>query len=101
MQPTCKQINLTFKIYFYLRVRITVVQFSDGKTDVFRMRGARLLHFTTRRRVIFKPICFFREPTRLLIKSDNLMAGFFCNLIDSVSDSGDQNGLKLCQAGIY
>lgn len=29
------------------------------------------------------------------------MAGFFCNLIDSASDSGDQNVLKLCQAGIY
>lgn len=63
--------------------------------------SARLLRSTTPRRVISKPICFFREPTRLLIKSDNLMAGFFCNLIDSASDSGDQNVLKLCQAGIY
>lgn len=29
------------------------------------------------------------------------MAGFFYNLIESVSHSSDQNMLKLCQAGIH
>lgn len=93
MQPTCKQINFDVQnVFLFARPAPSC----DGNGCISCEGSARLLRFTTPRRVIFKAICFFREPTRLLIKSDNLMAGFFCNPIDSASDSGDQNALKLC-----